>query len=71
MLKYNLSEKFDVDILDVMPAYMLEEIDIKKLNVDYILSTIPLEIEHIKINPILTQKDYNLLKSLGIKKEKR
>lgn len=71
ILEYSLKEKFDIDIVDVMPAYMIDTIDLKSKNVDYILSTIELEnINYIKINPLLKNEDFDKLDKLGIKRRR-
>lgn len=51
---------------------MLNENLLNKLNYDYILTTIDLNIESIKINPLLKSNDYEKLLSLGftMKKDK-
>lgn len=70
LLEYSLKDEFDIDIVDVIPSYMLSEEISKNKNVDYILSTIELNFEHIKINPILKIEDYEKLEKLGIKRKK-
>ncbi|WP_068267995.1 BglG family transcription antiterminator [Caviibacter abscessus] len=71
VLEYNLKEKFDVDIVDIMPAYMVNIKTINKHNIDYILTTVNLEIENsIKINPVLNYEDYKKLEELGISRKK-
>lgn len=67
ILEYNLKEKFDIDIVDVIPAYMIDKINLN--SVDYIISTIDLEnFDFIKINPLLNVEDYEKLDKLGIKR---
>ena len=70
ILEYNLKEKFDIDILDVLPSYMISKDIVDNKNVDYILTTVDLEFDSIKINPILQIEDYNKLDLLGIKRKK-
>ena len=70
ILEYNLKEKFDIDILDVLPSYMISKDIVDNKNVDYILTTVDLEFDSIKINPILQIEDYNKLELLGIKRKK-
>ncbi|WP_065107494.1 BglG family transcription antiterminator [Streptobacillus moniliformis] len=67
ILGYNLKEKFYIDIVDVIPAYMIDKINLN--SVDYIISTIDLEnFDFIKINPLLNVEDYEKLDKLGIKR---
>lgn len=67
VLENDLKQKFNVDIVDVIPAYMINESIIKNNNVDYVLSTVDLDIECIKLNPLLKTSDYEKLLSLGFK----
>ncbi len=69
ILEYNLKEKFDIDIVDVLPAYMIDKINFNLNSVDYIISTVDLEnLEFIKINPLIKVEDYEKLDKLGIKR---
>lgn len=71
ILEYNLKEKFDIDIVDVLPAYMIDKINFNSNSVDYILSTIDLDnVDYVKINPLLKVEDYEKLDDLGIKRRK-
>lgn len=70
VLEHNLKENFDIDIVDILPARLItNESNIKK-DVDYVLTTVDLDIDAIKINPVLETKDYEKLLSLGIKRKK-
>lgn len=69
LLEYSLKENFDIDIVDVLPAYMVND-GIKNKNIDYILTTVDLEVNSIKISPKLTNNDYEILEKLGIKRKK-
>lgn len=71
VLEHNLKENFDIDIVDVLPAHLLSENQIINESIDYILTTIDLKNERaIKINPVLTNKDFENLHNLGIKRRK-
>lgn len=71
ILEYSLKDKFDIDIVDVIPAYMVNTINISNKNVDYVLTTIDLEnIDYIKINPLLKIEDFEKLDALGIKRRR-
>ncbi|CAM3184350.1 PTS sugar transporter subunit IIA [Streptobacillus felis] len=71
ILEYNLKEKFDIDIVDVLPAYMIDKVKFNSTSVDYIISTIDLEnVDFVKINPLLKVEDYEKLDELGIKRRK-
>lgn len=71
VLEHNLKENFDIDIVDVLPAHILKENQIITESIDYILTTIDLKNEQaIKINPVLTNKDFENLHNLGIKRRK-
>ena len=70
VLEYYLKDHFDVDIIDVLPAYMINKEISKNMNIDYILTTVDLDFEAIKINPVLQIEDYKKLESLGIKRKK-
>ncbi|WP_067143486.1 BglG family transcription antiterminator [Oceanivirga salmonicida] len=70
VLEYNLKENFDIDIVDVLPVHLLNEKILKKDNIDYILTTVDLDIDAIKINPQLKVEDYQKILKLGIKRKK-
>lgn len=70
LLEYSLKENFDIDIVDVLPAYMINNEILKNKNIDYILTTVDLEIDSIKISPNLKIEDYEKLSKLGIKTKK-
>lgn len=69
ILEYNLKENFEIDIIDVLPMYMINENILKNKNVDYILTTTDLHINSIKINPLLKEEDCEKLINLGIKRK--
>ena len=70
VLEYYLKDHFDIDIIDVLPAYMINSDISKNMSIDYILTTVDLDFEAIKINPVLQIEDYKKLESLGIKRKK-
>lgn len=70
VLEYYLKDHFDIDIIDILPAYMINKDISKNMNIDYILTTVDLDFEAIKINPVLQIEDYKKLESLGIKRKK-
>lgn len=71
VLEYNLNEKFDIDIVDILPAYMVNDEMLNTKDIDYILTTVDLNIENsIKINPFLNMEDYKKLEELGISRRK-
>lgn len=70
ILEYNLKEQFDIDIIDVLPKYMLNSELIENKSIDHIITTIDLDVESIKINPVLKAQDYEKLENVGIYKRK-
>lgn len=67
VLESNLKEKFDIDILDILPVHLVKEYMNSNDNIDYVLTTVDLDIEAVKINPLILDEDYKKLLSLGIK----
>lgn len=64
MLASRLKSEFNVDIVDTISSRMIDRINTS--SVDYIISTIDIpelkETEYIKVNPLLLNSDYELLK---------
>ncbi|MGN1182601.1 MAG: BglG family transcription antiterminator, partial [Faecalibacillus sp.] len=69
-LKEVLSHEYMVEVVDVIPNYKLSTYYIG--NIDYIISTLPLEIDKdipiITVNPILTLEDYEKLNHAGLQR---
>ena len=72
VLEQSLKENYDLDIVDVLPYYLIKTSMPNYANIDLILSTIDLEenydIPVIKINPLLKEEDFILLSKYGIRK---
>ena len=72
VLEQSLKENYDLDIVDVLPYYLIKTSMPNYKNIDLILSTIDLEetydIPVIKINPLLKEQDFILLSKYGIRK---
>ena len=72
VLEQSLKENYDLDIVDVLPYYLIKSSMPNYKNIDLILSTIDLEetydIPVIKINPLLKEQDFILLSKYGIRK---
>ncbi|EGD50476.1 PTS modulated transcriptional regulator, MtlR family [Thermoanaerobacter ethanolicus JW 200] len=69
LLSSRLQLVFDVNIVDTVAYHQVKDI-LKEKNVDLIVSTVPIQYEGIKtieVNPLLTEKDIELLKNLVIK----
>ena len=75
LLEHNLKEKFNMEIVAVIPYYKLDEIINSKLEIDLILTTLELKniynIPVLKINPLLDEKDINKISQYGVSKRKR
>ena len=75
LLEHNLKEKFNMEIVAVIPYYKLDEIINSELEIDLILTTLELKniynIPVLKINPLLDEKDINKISQYGISKRKR
>ena len=75
LLEHNLKEKFNMEIVAVMPYYKLDEIINSELEIDLILTTLELKniynIPVLKINPLLDEKDINKISQYGVSKRKR
>ncbi|MGI1690430.1 BglG family transcription antiterminator [Thermoanaerobacter uzonensis] len=69
LLSSRLQSVFDVNIVDTVAYHQVKEI-LREKDVDLIVSTVPIQDERIKtieVNPLLTEKDIELLKDLVIK----
>ena len=74
LLEQSLKEIYNLDILDILPYYLMDTLDLNYKNIDLILSTVDLDKKYdvpvIKINPILKEEDFNLLSKYGIQTNK-
>ena len=72
VLEQSLKENYDLDIVDVLPYYLIKTSMPNYANIDLILSTIDLEenydIPVVKINSLLKEEDFILLSKYGIRK---
>ena len=72
VLEQSLKENYNLDIVDVLPYYLIKTSMPNYANIDLILSTIDLEenydIPVVKINPLLKGEDFILLSKYGIRK---
>ena len=72
VLEHSLKENYDLDIVDVLPYYLIKTSMPNYANIDLILSTIDLEenydIPVVKINPLPKEEDFILLSKYGIRK---
>ncbi|MDO5088636.1 MAG: PTS sugar transporter subunit IIA [Leptotrichiaceae bacterium] len=72
VLEQSLKENYDLDIVDVLPYYLIEDFVPNHKNTDLILSTVNLEDKYgipvVKINPLLKEEDFILLSKYGIRK---
>ena len=72
VLEQSLKENYDLDIVDVLPYYLIKTSMPNYANIDLILSTIDLEesydIPVVKINPLLKEEDFILLSKYRIRK---
>lgn len=61
MLKETLMNEFQVTIVDIIPTYRINSYQ-KWSDIDYVVSTspvkLPVDIELICVNPILTQQEF-------------
>lgn len=69
MLKETLVSGFQVTIVDIIPTYRINSYQ-NWDNIDYVVSTspvkLPVDVEMICVNPILTQQDFTRLRNMGI-----
>lgn len=72
ILEQSLKENYDLDIVDVMPYYLVGDLVPCCQNVDMILTTIELtnryDVPVVKLNPILNEEDFVKLSKVGIRK---
>ena len=78
ILEESLKENYELDIVDIIPYYLADDLIPGYKEVDFILSTIEIhrqfevsyEIPIIKINPIMQDEDFKRLAEYGIEKNK-
>ena len=78
ILEESLKEKYELDIVDVIPYYLADDLIPAYKEVDFILSTIEIHrqfevsygIPIIKINPVMQKEDFEKLAEYGIEKNK-
>ncbi len=75
LLAQKIKDNFNVEIVDIIPKYLLGKKNYKVEEVDYIISTIEIEFESnipkILVNPMLNREDIDLMESLAIPKNKK
>ena len=78
ILEESLKENYEIDIVDIIPYYLADDLVPGYKEVDFILSTIEIHrqfevsygIPIIKINPIMQEEDFERLAEYGIEKNK-
>ena len=78
ILEESLKENYEIDIVDIIPYYLADDLIPGYKEVDFILSTIEIHrqfevsygIPIIKINPIIQEEDFERLAEYGIEKNK-
>ena len=78
ILEESLKENYEIDIVDIIPYYLADDLIPGYKEVDFILSTIEIHrqfevsygIPIIKINPIMQDEDFERLAEYGIEKNK-
>ena len=78
ILEESLKENYELDIVDIIPYYLADDLIPGYKEVDFILSTIEIHrqfevsygIPIIKINPIMQDEDFEKLAEYGIEKNK-
>lgn len=78
ILEESLKENYEMDIVDVIPYYLADDLIPAYKEVDFILSTIEIHrqfevsygIPIIKINPVMQKEDFEKLAEYGIEKNK-
>jgi len=78
ILEESLKENYELDIVDVIPYYLADDLIPAYKEVDFILSTIEIHrqfevsygIPIIKINPVMQKEDFEKLVEYGIEKNK-
>ena len=75
VLEQSLKENYDIDIIDVLPYYLADDIIHNYRRVDLIISTVELNKKYhipvIKVNPVLKKGDLQLLEEYGLKRSKK
>lgn len=73
ILEQNLKKYFDLDIIDVLPYYLADDIIHNYRRVEYILTTVELNKKYhipiFKLNAILQKEDFETLEKIGIVKK--
>ena len=78
ILEESLKENYEIDIVDIIPYYLADDLIPGYKEVDFILSTIEIHrqfevsygIPIIKINPIMQEEDFERLAEYGIEKNR-
>ena len=78
ILEESLKENYEIDIVDIIPYYLADDLIPGYKEVDFILSTIEIHrqfevsygIPIIKINPIMQDEDFERLAEYGIEKDR-
>ena len=78
ILEESLKENYELDIVDVIPYYLADDLIPAYKEVDFILSTIEIHrqfevsygIPIIKINPVMQKEDFEKIAEYGIEKNK-
>ena len=75
LLAQQLKELFSIDIIDIIPKHMLTT-SLNKNEIDVIITTVDLELLDfltpvIKVNPILSTENINILKKSGFEKRNK
>lgn len=72
LLEQSLRESYNVDIVDVLPHYILKEVLKNYKNIDLILTTLDIEEKYeipvVKINPLLKQEDHTEMAKYNVPK---
>ncbi|RRD40507.1 PRD domain-containing protein [Leptotrichia sp. OH3620_COT-345] len=72
ILEQSLKENYELDIIDVLPYYLADDLIPGYENIDLIISTISLNRKYhvpvIKINPLLKENDFKKLSEYGMEK---
>ena len=75
VLEQSLKENYDIDIIDVLPYYLADDIIHNYRRVDLIISTVELNKKYhipvIKVNPVLKKGDLQLLEEYGLKRSRK
>ncbi|MDO5088542.1 MAG: PTS sugar transporter subunit IIA, partial [Leptotrichiaceae bacterium] len=72
ILEQSLKENYDLDIIDVLPYYLADDLIPGYENIDLIISTITLNRKYhvpvVNINPLLKENDFKKLSEYGMEK---